>query len=102
MSRFFTVALLLLVFFFGGMTYGSFEKERFKTETPDIETKTEEMMTEEEVTAEITSAISGSSPKVEESDYFVHRTASFFEKIVTAVYEGIIVVLYQIANLFFE
>jgi len=97
MSRFITILLLLIVFFFGGMSYGSFEKDRLKEQPAK-----EEQSIEQESIVDTTAVISDTTPELEENDYIVHRTASFFEKIVTAVYEGIITILYKIANLFFD
>ncbi|MEI3613327.1 hypothetical protein [Pseudogracilibacillus sp. SO30301A] len=96
MSRFITISLLLLVFFFGGMSYGSFEKDRITVhpnkEEPIIEQQ--EIMESTPVSSETYSAQNGEN--------LIHKTASFFEKIVTTAYEIVINILYAIANLFFD
>jgi len=98
MSRFITIALLLLIFFFGGMSYGSFEKEKH-TVRPKVEIS-EEMQTE---MVYVDDKIGDETPiPLEEEDYIVHKTASFIEKGVTLLYEMIIRVLYGIDNLFFD
>ncbi len=97
MSRFITILLLLVICFFGGISYGSFEKDRL-TSLPKVE---EEQM---EVTKIIESPTLNAEQinLVEEEDVLVHKTASFFEKIVSSMYELMINTLYQIANLFFD
>lgn len=95
MSRFITFTLLLLVFFFGGVSYGAFEKNNQPIETTEEEVIDEAVVIDRE-------AYHPEPIQPEEENYFVHRTASFFEKIVTSLYEAIIHILYGIANLFFD
>ncbi|MBO1003467.1 hypothetical protein [Pseudogracilibacillus auburnensis] len=113
MTRFITVSLLLVVFFFGGMSYGAFEKERLTTKQVANEEIEQEVVTEEvepvmvkekgieKAAASIELETVHEPVKIEE-DHTVHKTASFFEKIVTSLYEFVIQVMYKIANLFFE
>ncbi|HLR71426.1 MAG TPA: hypothetical protein VK085_08340 [Pseudogracilibacillus sp.] len=97
MSRFIMISLLLVVFFFGGVSYGTFEKNKLpqQQETESIE----------ETVSIDTSIIEIEREPVqqkEEGDKLVHKTASFFERIVKKMYELIIHALYGIANLFFD
>lgn len=96
MSRVITILLLLLVFFFGGMSYGSFEKNRLTVQPVE-----EEFVIEQASVTE-SPPLSSEIYTIDESEHKVHRTASFFEKIVTTGYEIVINILYQIANLFFD
>lgn len=96
MSRFITISLLLLVFFFGGMSYGSFEKDRI-TVQPD---EGEPIVEHQEIME--STPVSSETYSTQDGDYLVHKTASFFEKVVTTGYEIVINILYAIANLFFD
>ncbi|MEI3606864.1 hypothetical protein SPD48_14260 [Pseudogracilibacillus sp. SE30717A] len=97
MSRFIMISLLLLVCFFGGISYGSFEQDR-QINVPEIEEEHLEVAKVIEPTTIDPEPIT----HLEEEDVLVHKTATFFEKMVSGMYELIINILYQIANLFFD
>src|SRR5690625_2832887 len=97
--RIITVVLLLIVCFFGGMMYGSFEKNQH-IDIPQSDIVEQEM--EQVNTVVDIEMIESELVHIEDQDYKVHKTASFLEKIVTTVYEFIIQLMYQIANLFFD
>jgi len=94
--RFITILLLLIVFFFGGMSYGSFERE--KIQKPIV---MEEIERYDQKIVEFDPLEEEPIP-VTKKDYPVHKTATFFEKIVTALYELVVQIMYNIANLFFD
>lgn len=95
--RLVSIALLLLVVFFGGMTYGSFERDRYTTQTELLEQEVDHVETIVDL-----EMIERELIHIDKQDQKVHKTASFLEKIVTNLYEFIIQVMYRIANLFFE
>lgn len=99
--RFITIILLLLVFFFGGVTYGTMEtnyslsaemeteKEKEKEEWMEMEPfEPEQLQVEEAVSMDKEVAP-------------VHKIANFFERLVVSIYELFINAMYYLANMFF-
>lgn len=91
-----TIILLLAVCFFGGVTYGSFEKNRLAEEK-----ELEEEVIEMDEPIEETEIEAIDLTYLEENDHFIHKSASLLEKVVTSVFEFIIQMMYRIANVFF-
>lgn len=97
MTRFVVIILLLAVFFFGGMTYGSVEKQVVKeNQRENIELETEVIENIDIIPYEIEVV------KVDSEPNKINKTANFFEKVVNSFYEGVITILYSIAGLFFD
>lgn len=100
MTRFITIILLLLVFFFGGMSYGSYERDRQPEQSEDVFVAITEMEQDDNV---MSLQSSESEPLQRNNEnYKVHKTASFLEQIVTSTYEFVIEMMYTIASLFFD
>jgi len=100
MMRPFVIILLLLVVFFGGVSYGANENE--PQETTITEMDVEDIEVEETYPIiEIAENESEVLKKREEEEPAIYQTASLFEKIVTTFYEACIGIIYQFANLFF-
>lgn len=95
--RFITVTLLLLVFFFGGMMYGTFEKSNTDQE---IELVVPQVTSPPPVVEQEIHELN--IVHVEEQDYLVNKTASLLEQIVSTMYEGLINIMYKIAEMFFD
>lgn len=102
MIRSFIVLLLLAVFFLSGMLYGV---DRGNSETPSVEKENNVVETVEDEpglydhdsnTAELTAELS----KTEQQN-FTQQTASFLEAGVKGLYDVIVHILYQFAQLFF-
>jgi len=92
-SRFITIVLLLCVVFFGGVFYGSFEQNRHPVEQV-IDEEIEEVTIIESEQEEFEPKHMEEPIQFEQRNDCIHRTASFFEKIVSSLYELIIHVLY--------
>lgn len=90
-----TFILLLAVCFFGGVTYGTFEKNRFADEITieENEVKIEPVYEPEIETIDIM--------ETEDNDHLVNKSANILEKVVTSMFEFVIQIMYQFANLFF-
>jgi len=93
--RLFTVIVLLLLFFFSGMTYGLFESVKSE-ENNVVENVVDEQTVEEEIENLETVA---KLPETEQS--FIHSFAQLLERMITFFYELLIQFLYYIASLFF-
>lgn len=90
MTRFLVIILLILVFFFGGVTYGTLQTEAPLSEPEIVQATPADIISiEEEI-------------ETEGKEHFINKTASFFERIFTTCYEIIIQALYKIANSFFN
>ena len=96
MTRIIVIALLLLVFFFGGVTYGTLQ-----TEPPSIETN-EVNEVEIDQTVHADSVTVEEELNLKEKEHFIHKIAGFFEGIFSICYEIMIQALYKVANSFFE
>lgn len=94
--RVITIILLLGVCFFGGMSYGLFEKERHATQPAPIEQEVEQV-----AVIELDPTISEPLPPTDHNPT-VHKTASFIEKIVSFFYEMVIKIMYKLTELFFD
>ena len=90
MTRFIVIALLILVFFFGGVTYGTLQTDSPLSEPEKVQTTYADTISIEEELG------------IEGKEHFINKTASFFEKIFSTCYEIIIQALYKIANSFFD
>lgn len=95
--RLFTVIVLLLLFFFSGMTYGLFESTKSQNNNVIDEQVVDEKTVEEEL-EELETIVK--LPETEPS--FIHACAQFLERIITFFYELFIKFLYYIASLFFK
>lgn len=91
-----TFILLLAVCFFGGVTYGTFEKNRFADEVTIEENEVEEIEPVYEVELETIDIM-----EKEENDHLVNKSANILERVVTSMFEFVIQIMYQFANLFF-
>ena len=94
--RFTTTILLLAICFLGGVMYGSFETSYPQNEIENVQPVITEPVEVEDDNVDIEMI-----QLEDEQEYLLNKTASFFETIVSALYEGVIYVMYKFAELFF-
>jgi hypothetical protein len=102
MIRSFIVLLLLAVFFLSGMLYG-IDQGNIAAPAPVMEDQQKENESEEIVFFNYEKPEAANSEMLEsvEENNFTQQTASFLEAGVKGVYDVIVHILYQIAQLFF-
>lgn len=94
-----TMILLLAVCFFGGVTYGTFEKNNIQQ---DEQVEEQSVVIAEPIVENIENDLQTIEiNETEEKDPVVNKSAALLEKIVTSLYEIVIQFMYKIANLFF-
>lgn len=102
-SRFVVIMLLIVVVFFGGFTFGSFETTANPTnviEDNSVPVNSEQIMKEVDILpTDIVYEIEGETDRDEAQE--ITKTASFFENIVNGCYEFVVNLLYNFADLFF-
>ena len=97
--RYITIILLLLVCFFGGMTYGSVETNHAldrneEQSVKEVETMQMEPFSPEELEVEHNGGLDEDAPAI-------HQAAAFFERMIVGISTSIIDTLYKTAELFF-
>lgn len=97
--KYFTVCLLLVVCFFGGMTYGTMETNHALVGPEEQVVEEDETMQMDPFTAEALETRQDADLDQDES--VIHQAASLFEKIFLSIYSLIINLIYSIADLFF-
>lgn len=102
-SRFITISLLLLVFFFSGVFFGILQKHSTVSEGSQLHGGQEVLVTTEieEMDEEIIEIIAAEAPPSKQKQHPIEKIASFFEKTVLFLYDHIIYLLYRIADFFF-
>jgi len=104
--RIFTALILIMIVFFGGIMYGSYEKGQYANDFPIIQKQAEENdimqmepyhsenLHQEEVEVQETISMGEDVP-------LVHRMAQFFETLFVSVYDISLRMMYMIAELFY-
>lgn len=102
--RFTTICLLLILFFFGGVFYGTIEKTDQHIASHDV---TEDESNVIEVTAQVDDTevadpfIEYEQAPIESKEHFTNKSATLLESVVSKFYNFIVSMLYSISRLFF-
>lgn len=94
--RYMTAILLIFVFFFLGMVFGMYDKPTVPALEVNDEAEVMEMEPYHDEVVELEASMIA-----DEDLPFVHKMAEKTEDVVIFIYEGIVVFLYQLADLFF-